>query len=178
MPLPVHGVATTRRYNNQPLIQSFLAWPEGHPVLHVVDTDTTFQRGAVLKLKTTENLWSEIMESPVPLYLSYPQIMRVHQESATTSTSFRKSSLGSVIIIQFSGVKSHNSFSYSEWYNAPLHRIFAILRAPYFTALTLRLTWGSVGRARTAGWALVPWHPPCWCLGNPPLCKLTLPDII
>lgn len=55
---------------------------ESRPVLYVVNTHTRFQGGNGLRSKYAEVIWSAFMELWITIYVGYPCIRRVEQESA------------------------------------------------------------------------------------------------
>lgn len=93
-------------------------------MLHVVDTHTRFQGVAVLRSKSGKDVWSVIMECWVSLDLGYPLVMRVDEESAIGSDLFKATSTVNGILLQISGVESHNSLGTGERYRAQLGRAF------------------------------------------------------
>ena len=63
-----------------------LLWLNGSPVLHVVDTHTSFQNAIFVEDKTPEGLWKAFTECWSTVYLGFPNVMRVDPVSYTHLT--------------------------------------------------------------------------------------------
>lgn len=105
-----------------------LVWLEGRPVLHLVDTHTHLQGAAMLRSKNADYIWSAFMEYWVSLHLGYPHLVRVGHESTMSSDVFRRNAAVNGIVLQFSGIERHSSLGAGDSYQAPLRRVFSVLR--------------------------------------------------
>ena len=65
-----------------------LVWLSGKPVLHVVDTHTSFQNAIFIKNKSPEGLWKSFTDCWSTVYLGLPNILRVDQEASFNSEKF------------------------------------------------------------------------------------------
>lgn len=101
-----------------------LLWLNKKPVIHFVDTHTNYQNAAFVATKSSEELWKLFMNTWVTTYVGYPSTLRLDRESAFESQTFRQLPPSQGIVLQFSGVKSHNSIRKGEKYHDRLRRIF------------------------------------------------------
>ena len=67
-------------YNHELAID--LLWLSGSPVLHVVDTHTSFQNAIFIEDKSPEGLWRAFTECWSTVYLGFPNVLRVDQEAS------------------------------------------------------------------------------------------------
>ena len=59
-----------------------LLWLDKKPVLHVVDTHTSFQNAVFIQDKTPEGLWRSFTECWSTVYLGLPNVLRIDQEAS------------------------------------------------------------------------------------------------
>lgn len=104
-----------------------LMWLDGRPVLHVVDCHTSFQNAIFVSDKTPEGLWRAFTECWSTVYLGLPNVLRIYQEASFNSEKFMALADSHGVILQFSGVESHNSIGKGERYHPPLRRVFDLL---------------------------------------------------
>ena len=96
-------------------------------MLHVVDVHTSFQNAIFVQDKSPDGLWRAFTECWSTVYLGLPNVLRVDQEASFNSERFTSICDGYGVMLQFSGVESHNSIGKGERYHAPLRRIFQLL---------------------------------------------------
>lgn len=77
---------------------------ERRPVLHMLYTHRRFRSGAVFRSKSSEDVWTALLQFWCTLYAGYPRVMRVEQESANSSDTLPTLTADCGIILQFSGV--------------------------------------------------------------------------
>lgn len=80
--------------------------------------------------------------------MGYPGIIRVDHETAFDSDEFRKTTAETGIVLQFSGIESHNSLGVGEKYHGPLRRVYSKIKEEHpliesATALRLAVKGGN-----------------------------------
>jgi len=99
------------------------------PVLHVVDSSTTFQAARFLKDLTPKEAWNKLRECWMDTYLGPPDNV-VHDAGTNfASKEFRSCAKAMSIEIQEVPVEAHNSVGKVERYHGPLRRAFNILKS-------------------------------------------------
>ena len=101
-----------------------LMWLDKKPVLHVVDTNTHFSAAMFLPGKTTADIWNCFLSCWATVYIGHPDRFRVDQESVFTGKEFAQLTAREGIVLQLSGIQSHNAIGVGERYHAPLRRIY------------------------------------------------------
>lgn len=91
-----------------------LMWPEGAPILQVIETYNNFQNATILRGKCAIDVWQAFMEYWVTIYSGYPNIIKLGQESELTATNFKDLATVDGIQLQLSGAQSHNSMGSEE----------------------------------------------------------------
>lgn len=82
----------------------------------------------MLRSKSAEDVCAALLECWCTLFTGYPRVMRVDQESAFSLDKFHTLVEDCAIILQFSGVESHNSLGFIERYHRPLRSVFSVVR--------------------------------------------------
>ena len=67
-------------YNHE--VAMDLLWLDKKPVLHIIDTHTSFQNAMFITEKSPEGLWTAFVECWSTVYLGFPNVLRVDQESS------------------------------------------------------------------------------------------------
>lgn len=65
-----------------------LVWLEKKLVLHIVENHTEFQNAIPISTKRAEDIWYEFVEGWASLYVGYPNLIRLDQESSFKSDIF------------------------------------------------------------------------------------------
>lgn len=101
-----------------------LNWVHGMRILHVVDTHTQYGNATIFRNKTAGSIWDAFVECWETIFIGVPRVLRLDQEASFTANAFRELATAHGIVLQFSGVASHNSIGVGERYHVPLRRIF------------------------------------------------------
>lgn len=105
-----------------------LVWLEGDPALHVLDTHTHLSAAIFLLCKSTKDVWNAFLVCWATVFVGYPDLFKVDQDSVFTSREWRKLSEDAGIGLKVSGVESHNALGVGERYHAPLRRLYLKIR--------------------------------------------------
>lgn len=111
---------------------------DSQPVLHIVDTATSFQAARFLanKEQKAKDIWDAIMECWINTYLGPPEWI-VHDAGRNfASAEFKQYAKGLYIRVQEVPVEAHNSIGKIERYHAPLRRAYQIIDAELGDTLT------------------------------------------
>lgn len=100
---------------------------EGKPVLHVVDSATSFNAARFLKDMSAKSAWDTLRECWIDTYQGPPKYV-VHNAGKNFSLNeFRQQAKSLVITVKEVPVEVHNSVGLVERYHAPLHRAYQII---------------------------------------------------
>jgi hypothetical protein len=97
---------------------------DGHKILHVLDTRTHFSSAVCLRSQSVEGVWAAFLHAWATLCIGYPNRMRVDQRSTFTYPRWKELSDIHGVVLQLSGIESHNSLGAGERYHSPLRRIY------------------------------------------------------
>jgi hypothetical protein len=91
-----------------------LLWLDSEPALHVVGTATKFGSAVFLEGQNVEQVWSAFLECWALVYTGYPK--KTHTDAGTvfTSDTWKHLHDSNGIILQVSGIESHNSIGLGE----------------------------------------------------------------
>lgn len=63
-------------------------WLDKKPILHVVDTHTSFRNAIYVHEKEPEGFWQALTECWATVYLGLPNVLRLDQEASFNSKRF------------------------------------------------------------------------------------------
>lgn len=86
-----------------------LIWLKGNPLLHIIDTQTHYQKVIILKGGWIQDIWNPFVEGWASVYLGYPNREKADSRSVLTSNYFDEVTKLDCIEVVLSGVESHNS---------------------------------------------------------------------
>ena len=112
-------------YNHELVLD--LMWLNGSPVLHVVDTHTSFQNAAFVVDKSPEEFWRSFKKCWTTVYLGLPNVLRVDQEASFHNAKFMALCNIHGVTLQSSEVESHNSIDKGERFHASLGTVYQLL---------------------------------------------------
>jgi hypothetical protein len=101
-----------------------LVWLDGESALHVVDTATRFGAAVFIEGQDVESIWAALLECWVLVYTGYPRKVRTDAGSVFTSDKWLELHETNGIVLQTSGIESHNSIGLGERMHAPLRRVY------------------------------------------------------
>ena len=100
----------------------------GRPVLHVVDSATSFNAARFLKDMSARSAWDTLRMCWIDTYQGPPEFI-VHDAGKNfTSMEFKQLASSMTIEVKDVPVESHNSVGLVERYHAPLRRAYEIIR--------------------------------------------------
>lgn len=99
------------------------------PVLHVVDTATTFQAARFLKDVSAKHTWEALRLCWIDVYQGPPDWITTDAGRNFHAQEFRQSARSMGISIKEVPVEAHNSIGKVERYHAALRRAYEIIRA-------------------------------------------------
>lgn len=91
-----------------------MMWINNKPVLHIVDTETSFQNLILLQDKTAQNLLIDFVKYWATIYTVFPETIRLYHESSFASAQFIKSAYEVCIHLKLGYIKAHNSIGQDE----------------------------------------------------------------
>jgi hypothetical protein len=101
-----------------------LMYIDGRPVLHVVDTGTTFGAATFLDEQSFGSVWNALLRCWSTMYVGFPMSMLTDQGSVFLSRDWKASCAALGIRLRHTGTESHNSLGTGERFHAPLRRIY------------------------------------------------------
>lgn len=101
---------------------------ESSSVLHVVDRDTRFSAACFLPGESANQVWRCFLNIWVSTYIGFPDCVQVDQGPQFKSHEFRSMLSSAGILVQPSGVESHNALGNGERYHAYLRQVFKKIR--------------------------------------------------
>lgn len=119
---PVSILEEEIKFNHEVAVD--LMWLKGNPILHIVDTQTRFQNAILLKGESARDVWDAFIEAWASVYIGYPNRIRSDRGSVFTSKFWADVTSLHDIVVQLSGVESHNSTDVGERYHEPLRQNF------------------------------------------------------
>jgi len=102
---------------------------DGKPVLHVVDSGTSFQAGRFLKSMSAKDTWDALRLCWIDTYLGPPDVLTHDAGTNFASVEFKAEAKLLGITCHQVPVEAHWSIGKVERYHAPLRRAFDIFRA-------------------------------------------------
>ncbi|KAK6211233.1 hypothetical protein QIS74_10497 [Colletotrichum tabaci] len=99
------------------------------PILHVVDTATSFNAARFLKDLSARHTWEALRMCWIDVYQGPPDWIVTDAGTNFRSNEFRQSAKGMSISVKEAPIEAHNSVGKVERYHAPLRRAYEIIRA-------------------------------------------------
>jgi hypothetical protein len=99
------------------------------PVLHIVDTATSFNAARFLASQTARHVWETLRLCWIDVYQGPPEVVVVDAGKNFTSAEFKQSARTMAITVKEVPVEAHNSVGKVERYHTPLRRAYNIMRA-------------------------------------------------
>ena len=121
-------------FNHEVITDVF--YVQSRPVLHAIDSATSFQAARFLKDQTTKTTWNTLRECWIDTYLGPPDMIRHDAGKNFTSSEFRAKANSMGITVKEVPVEAHNSIGKVERYHAPLRRAFDIIWSECHTIMT------------------------------------------
>jgi hypothetical protein len=100
-----------------------LMYIDGRPVLHVVDTGTTFGAATFLEEKFG-SVWNALLRCWSTMYVGFPMSMHTDQGSIFLSREWKSNCAALGIRLRHTGTESHDSLGTRERFQASLRRIY------------------------------------------------------
>lgn len=116
-----------REFNYEVLVD--VMYLSGKPVLHVVDSATSFQAGRFLPSMSTKDTWEALRMLWIDTYQGPPDILTHDAGTNFASTEFRTEATIMGITCKQIPVEAHWSIGKLERYHAPLRRAYEIITA-------------------------------------------------
>jgi len=117
-------------YNFNAEIIADVMFLEGNlPVLHVIDTATSFNAARFLTTQTARGIWETLKLCWIDVYQGPPDVIVVDAGKAFTSDEFKQSAHSLSIKVKDVPIEAHHSIGKVERYHAPLRRAYNIMRA-------------------------------------------------
>jgi hypothetical protein len=101
-----------------------LIYIDGRPVLHVVDTGTTFESATFLDEQSFGSVWNAFLRCWSTMYVGFPTSMLTDQGSVFLSRDWKASCAALGIRLRHTGMESHNSLGTGERFQALLRHIY------------------------------------------------------
>jgi len=98
------------------------------PVLHIIDTATSFQAARFLRNMTTKETWDTLRLAWIDTYVGPPDTIVSDAGKNFTSAEFKANARIMAIEVEEVPVEAHNSIGKLERYHAPLRRAFNVIR--------------------------------------------------
>ncbi|CCU76925.1 integrase and RNaseH domain-containing protein [Blumeria hordei DH14] len=102
-------------------------WIINNPVLHVIDTATSFQAARFPKNMSAKTAWDTLRICWIDVYLGPPDYIMHDAGTNFASDEFRKSAKSMAINVKEVPIEAHNSIGKVERYHAPLYRAFEVI---------------------------------------------------
>ena len=99
------------------------------PVLHVVDTATSFNAALFLGSQTARHIWESLKRCWIDVYQGPPETVVVDAGKNFTSAEFKQNARNMAITVKEVPIEAHHSIGKVERYHAPLRRAYNIMRA-------------------------------------------------
>jgi hypothetical protein len=155
-----------------------LLWLDGEPALHVVDTATRFGAAVFLEGQDVEHVWAAFLSCWALVYTGYPKKSRTDAGTIFTSADWKHLHESNGIILQTSGVESHNSIGLGKRMHAPLRRVYNKILMDYphlHRSLILKLAIKATNDTRGIG-GVSPSMLVFGCIPRFPITSSHLPD--
>ena len=118
------------RFNYEVLVDIVYLNADGEkPVLHIVDTGTSFQGGRFLPSSSAKDVWETLRMAWIDTYQGPPDTVTHDAGTAFTAIEFQNAANSLNIECRQVPVEAHQSIGKVERYHAPLRRAFEILYA-------------------------------------------------
>jgi hypothetical protein len=100
---------------------------DSKPVLHVIDTATSFQAVRFLRNMTTKETWDALRLAWIDTYVGPPDTLISDAGKNFTSVEFKANACIMAIEVEEVSVEAHNSIGKLERYHTPLRRAFQVI---------------------------------------------------
>src|SRR5579862_9447689 len=99
------------------------------PVLHIVDTATSFQAARFLRNMKAKEVWDNLRLAWIDTYVGPPDTIVTDAGTNFTAAEFKANARIMAIELEEVPVEAHNSIGKLERYHAPLRRAFNVITA-------------------------------------------------
>jgi hypothetical protein len=144
----------------------------------VVDTATRFGAATFLDGQDVEHVWAAFLECWELVYTGYPRKTRTDAGTIFTSDAWKHLHDTNGIILQISGIESHNSIGLGERMHSPLRRVYnkILMYYPHIhRSMTLKLAIKATNDAIGIG-GIAPSMLVFGCIPRFPITSSHLPD--
>jgi hypothetical protein len=113
---------------NQELRMDLMFLEDRQPVLHVVDSGTTFQAASFLTAEDANTVWNTFLKCWSNALCGYPVSILADQGSFFMPEALTEHCAIAEISLRNAGTESHNSLGSGERYYSPLRRVYQRVR--------------------------------------------------
>lgn len=106
----------------------------GKPILHVVDTATSFQAAKFLRRMDAKTVWETLRLCWIDTYNGPPDVIVTDAGKNFTAVDFKQSAQTMSITVKEIPVEAHHSIGKVERYHAPLKRAYQVIESDLPTA--------------------------------------------